>query len=196
MANIFYTIFILYFLGMLFIALDHLALSSKLSESCFLEVFALLAFVMIGKVKHVKFEGLVSMYLILILLVNSYFMYIMFSEVQDNFADSVIFTLMARKGIAFLLMSFLAIAIYLSQETSQAILFLTIVCCFVFSDGLSFLTTMYVSFWLFEGIQQILQGAGLLLFCIYVYNHQKVENSFIKMKTEPISQSSQIPVQF
>lgn len=195
MANIFYTIFILYFLGMLFNALDHLALSSKLSESCFLAVYVLLGFVMIGKVKDVKFEGLVSMYLILILLVNSYFMYIMFSSVQDSFADSVNFTLSVSKGIALLLMSFLAFAIYLSRETSQSIIFLTIVCCFVFSDVLSFITTMYVNFWLFEAVQQILQGAGLLLFCIYVYNHHKVENNFIKTKAEPVSQSNQIPVQ-
>ena len=192
MANIFYTIFIFYFLGIFFNALDHLALSSKLSEFCFLGVYALLTFVMIGKLKHVKFEGLVSLYLILILLVNSYFMYIMFNAVEDSFADSVIFTLSVSKGIALLLMSFLAFAIYLSRETSQSIIFLTIVCCFVFSDVLSFITTMYLHFWLFEGFQKILQGTGLFLFCVYVYNHQELLKVAGKVTSKSISHSKQI----
>ncbi len=195
MANIFSTIFILFFLGILFSALDHLALSSKLSESCFLAVYALLAFVMFGKLKEVNFGGLVSVYLIVILLVNSYFMYIMFSSAQDSFADSVIFTLSASKGTALLLMSILALAIYLSKETSQSIIFLSIVSCFVFSDVLSFIAAMYVQFWLFEAVQQILQSGGLLLFCIYVFNHQELEKSFIRTKSKPISQSKQITFQ-
>ena len=195
MANIFYTIFILYFLGILFNALDQLSLSYKLSESCFLAVYALLSFVMVGKLKSVKFERLVSVYLILILLVNSYLMFTMFSALQDNFADSVIFTLSASKGIALLLMSFLAFAIYLSRETSQSILFLTIVCCFIFADVLSFITNVFVHYWLFEGVQQILQGVGLLLFCIYVYNYQEVENGIIQKKSKSISHSKHVTIQ-
>ena len=108
MANIFYTIFILYFLGILFNALDQLSLSYKLSESCFLAVYALLSFVMVGKLKSVKFERFVSVYLILILLVNSYLMFTMFSALRDNFPDSVMFTLSVSKGIALWLIRFWA----------------------------------------------------------------------------------------
>lgn len=196
MANMFFAIFILYFLGLLFNVLDYLSLSSKLSEFCFLGVYAILAFVMIGKLKYVRIEGLVSIYLVVILLTSSYFMYIMFSMVKDSFTDSVIMTLSIGKTMALLLMSLLAFAIYLSKETSQTILFLTIVCCFVFSDVLSFITTMYVQYWLFDGIQKILQGAGLLLFCFYVYNHQEMTSSFRKFTSKTISRSKHIPIRY
>lgn len=196
MANIFFTIFTLYFLGMLFNALNHFSLSSKLSESCFLGVYALLAVVMIGKLKQVRFEGLISMYLVVILLVNTYLMYMMFTTVKESFIDSVILTLTVSKGIALLIMGFLAFAIYLSRESSQSIIFLTIVCFFVFSDVLSFITSMYIHFWLFEGIQKILQGAGLLLTCVYVYNHQEIANGLRNKTTERISQSNKIPVEY
>ena len=194
MANIFFTIFVLYFLGIIFSVLDNESLSPKLSESCFLGVYALLTLVMIGKLRHVKFQGLVSVYLIMILLVNTYFMYVMYATVKDSFSDNVILALSVSKGIALLLMGFLAFAIYLGRETSQSIIFLTIVCCFVFSDVLNFITTMYIHFWLFEGAQKILQGAGLLLFCIYVYNHQELVSSFRNVSAQPISQPQHLSV--
>lgn len=194
MANIFLVMFILCFLGTIFNTFDHIGLMSKLSESCFLGAYALVIFVMMGKLKHVKFEGLVSMYLILILLVNTYLMYSMFSLVKDSFMDSVILTLTVSRGIALLIMGFLAFAIYLSKESSQSILYLSIVCCFVFSDVLNFITSMYIHFWLFEGFQNILQAVGLLLFCVYVYNSQEVANSFRNSKSEIISRPNPMTV--
>lgn len=196
MANIFLTIFFLYFLGMLFNALDHLSISAKLSESFFLGVYSLFIIVMIGKLRDVKFEGLVSTYLIVSFLVNAFFMYVLFNAFKDSFADSVILTLSIGKGIALLIMAFLAFAIYLSRDTAQSIIFLVIVCCFVFSDVLSFITTMYIEYWLFDSIQKIVQVVGLLLSCIYVYNHQVISNGFVKSSIRLVSQkTNQISVQ-
>ena len=196
MANIFFTIFFLYFLGMLFNALDHLSISAKLSESFFLGVYFLFIIVMIGKLRDVKFEGLVSTYLIVSFLVNAFFMYVLFNAFKDSFADSVILTLSISKGIALLIMAFLAFAIYLSRETAQSIIFLVIACCFVFSDVLSFITTMYIEYWLFDGIQKIVQVVGLLLSYIYVYNHQVISNGFSKDSIRLVSQkTNQISIQ-
>lgn len=195
MANVFFTIFTLYFLGMLFNALDYLNLSSKLSQACYLGAYALLAFVMIGKLKNLKIEGIVTLYLIVIFLTTSYFMYILYGAVKDSFSDSVILTLFLSKTVALWLSGFLAFVICLSRESSQSILFLTVVCCFVFSEVLSSITTLYVTFWLFEAIQNILQGAGLLLFCIYVYNYQELANSLLGARYKSISQSKHNPIQ-
>lgn len=192
MAHIFCTVFILYFLGILFNSLDYLVLSSKLSEFCFLGVYALLAFVMFGKLKRFNFDVLVSIYLIVILLVSTFFTYAIFSAAEENFADSVIFTLSIIKAIALVVVSLLAFAIYINKETSQSILFLIIVWCFVFSDGLSFITTMYVHYWLFEGLQNILQAAGLFLFCIYVYNFQELLNGYRQDLSQLISSSKKV----
>jgi len=195
MVNVFFTIFLLFFLGIIFNVFDHFSLSSKLSESCFLGAYALLVFVMIGKLKDIKFEGLVSWYLIVILFINAYLMYNMFVSVEDSFRDSVNLTLIISKGIALLVMAFLAFAIYLSKESSQSIIFLTIVCCFVFSDVLSFITDMYIHFWLFDASQKILQSMGLFMFCMYVYNHQQLTSSVTQgKKSKLLSKSNQVTV--
>ncbi|MBJ7881700.1 hypothetical protein [Gelidibacter salicanalis] len=195
MATIFCAILILYFVGLICSVPINFELSSKLSESSFIGAYALMVFVMIGKLKHVKFEGVVSWYLIIVLLINTYLMYAMFVNVQDSFNDSVNLTLSVSKGVLLLVMGFLAFAIYLSKETSQTILFLTIVCCFVFADVLSFTNSLYVQFWLFEGFQKTLQGLGLFLLYVYIFNHQEsVKGIVITESAESITESNQLPV--
>lgn len=173
MAHLFVLIFGFYFLGLLFYALDNLSLSLKLSESSFLGVYALLLVVMVPKLKRLRLETLIFTYLSIILLVNGYLGYIVFNMLKDSFADSVILTLTASKSIALMLVSFLAFIIYLSEESLQSIIFLITACCFVFADALSLIGITYVHYWVFEAIQKILQGVGLLLLCIYVFNHHQ-----------------------
>lgn len=196
MANVFFTIFFFYFLGGIFSVFDDFALSSKLSESSFLGAYALLTFVMMGKLRHVKFEGVVSWYLIIVLLINSYLMYAIFTNVHNSFNDSVNFSLSIGKGIVLLMMAFLAFAIYLWKETAQAIIFLVTVCCFVFAEVLRFTTTLYVQFWVFEGFQKTLQGFGLFLLCVYIFNHQELTKGVnsIRNTRESIAESNQLTV--
>ncbi|TXE07663.1 hypothetical protein ES711_09445 [Gelidibacter salicanalis] len=193
MANVFLTAFLLYFLGIVFTLDDTHILSAKFSESCFLGAYALLIFVMIGRLKHVKFEGLISWYLIVVVFINAYLMYTMFANVQGNLIDSVLLTLGIAKGVVLLVMAFLAFAIYLSKESTQSIIFLSMVCCFVFVDVLSFTTDLYIQYWLFEVFAKTLQGIGLLLLCVYVYNHQSYMNQcHIKEDPRPIEKSNQL----
>lgn len=182
MANVFFAILILAFMGSTFSAFGGVALFSKFSQSSFLGAYVLIVFVMLGKLKEVKFEGLVSWYLMLILIVNTYLMYVMFASVKDNFQDSVVLSLTISKGIALLIMGFLAFAIYLSQESAQSILFLMAVCCFVFSDILAFITSMYVDYWVFAAFHNILQAMGLFLFVLYVYNHHQNKKVVVKIE--------------
>lgn len=190
MANIFFVTFILIFCGIAFSIFENSLLWSKISEASFLGAYGLILFVMIGKIKHIKFQGLISVYLLTILAVNAYFMYVMFTSVQDSFQDSVIFTLTVSKGVALLLMAFLAFAIYLSKETLQSIIFLTVVFCLVFSDVLRFLTAMYVDNWLFSAAYNILQAAGLLLFCIYVFNHHQKQKRVLLNEFDSSAEAS------
>ncbi len=196
MANIFSVIFMLYFFGILFNAVGHLGLSSKLSESCFTGAYLLMIFVLLGKLKDVKLERFVSWYLAVVFFISTYLLYLLFTGLKDSFQDNVILTLMVSKGVALLVMAFLAFAIYLSKETAQSIIFLIVVCCFVFSDVLGFITTSYIQFWLFEAVQRIFQSLGLILACIYVFNHQEAETNTNGRKVfKSISRSNQMSVQ-
>ncbi|WP_299392576.1 hypothetical protein [uncultured Gelidibacter sp.] len=193
METVFFAIFMLYFCGIAFNLFPDFSLSEKLSESSFLGAYALMIFIMLGRLKHVKFEGVVTWYLVVVAIINTYLMYAMFANVKDYFNDSVVMTLAVSKGIMLLIMAFLAFAIYLSKETSQAIIFLTVVCCFAFADVLDFTTTMYVQFWVFEGFQKVLQGLGLFLLCIYTYNHQEYTKGVLTNdRTESIRKSKQL----
>lgn len=196
MANIFVVIFMLYFLGMIFNIIDNLSLSKKLSEAFYTGSYLLLIFVLMGKLKDRKLDGLVSWYLAIVFLINTYLVFQLFIALKGNFQDSVIITLAISKGIALLVMAFLAFAIYLSKESKQSIIFLMVVCCFIFSDVLSFINTSYLYFWLFEAVQKIFQGLGLMGAFAYVYSHQGIGAKVVRRKKfQTIASSDSMSVQ-
>ncbi len=177
MANVFLTIFLVFFIGDAFSVFDFGALSSKLSKSLYIGAYLLLIFVLIGKLKKVKFEGLVTVYLVLVLLLNSYFLYALYGVAKDNFVDEVNLVLYICHGITLIAMTYFAFAVYLSRETAQSITFLLMVFCFVFSDVLNYICNLYVYFWIFEVFEGILHTAGLFLLYKYVYDHHTNRNS-------------------
>ena len=174
MANVFLTIFLFSFIGDAFYVFNLGDLSSKLSTTFYLGSYCLLVFVLLGKFKRIKYEGLVSIYLIIVLLLNSYFMYILYGMLKDSFSDNVNLVLSICHGVLLIAMSFLAFAVYLSQETTQSIIFLVMVCCFVFSDILNYICSLYVYYWVFEFVANMLHLLSLALLYTYVYNHHKI----------------------
>ncbi len=177
MANVFLTIFLVFFAGDAFSVFDFGDISSKLSKSMYVGAYLLLIFVLIGKLKKVKFEGLVSVYLILVLLLNSYFLYALYGVAKDNFVDDINLILYICHGITLIAMTYFAFAVYLSRETAQSITFLLMVFCFVFSDVLNYICALYVYFWIFEVFEGILHTTGLFLLYKYVYDHHTLRNS-------------------
>lgn len=174
MSSVFILMFALYYLGMIFkVLLKDVSLSSELSQACVIASYSLLVFIMMGKLKHVRLDGLVWSYLVMLLLVNSYLMYQMVSTVTESFQNNVSLTLTVIQSVVLMVMMVLAFAIYLSKESAQSILLLTFLSCFAFSDALGFITSLIIPFWLFEGAQNIFQGLGVLMLCLYVYDLQE-----------------------
>lgn len=188
MANIFFTIFLLMFFGDVFSVFNVNEFVAKLSKTAYLGSYLLLVFVVIGRVRKVKFEGLISWYLILIFALNTYFMYVLFNLVQDNFSDSVNMMLYVSRGITILVMGFLAFAVYLSKENAQSILFLVMSFCFIFSDVLFYISDLYVYYWLFEFFERILHIIGLFLLYVYVFNHHEIEEKTYQTRLETSSE--------
>lgn len=192
MANIFFTIFLLMFFGDLSSVFNVNELVSKLSKTAYLGSYLLLVFILIGKLRRVKFEGLISWYLIFIFVLNTYFMYVLFSLIQDNFSDSVNMVLYVSRGITILIMGFLAFAVYLSKENAQSILFLVLSFCFIFSDVLFYISDLYVYYWLFEFFERTLHIIGLFLLYVYVFNHHELEDKTYQEQAEttPVLESN------
>lgn len=168
MESVFLTIFLLFFLGDLFSAINFGEMTHKLSKAFYLGSYLLLIFILLGKLKRIKYEGVVSIYLVLVLLLNSYFLYMLFGMVKDNFSDNVNLVLYICHGITLMAMAFLAFAVYLSNESRQSIIFLVLVFSFVFSDVLNYICNLYVYYWLFDYVGNMLHLASLSLFYLYV----------------------------
>lgn len=184
MANIFLTIFMFMFLGDIFSVFNFGDLATKLSKTFYMGGYLLLIFILMGKLKRITYEGLVSVYLILIFLLNSYFLYLLYEALKESFSDDVSLVLSICHGIILITMSFFAFAVYLSKESTQSIIFLIMVFCFVFSDVLNYICNLYVYFWVFDFIANMLHVASLSLFFVYVYTHHKI----IKVKTKIVQQ--------
>lgn len=181
MANVFLTIFMFIFLGDTFSVFDFGNLATKLSKTFYLGSYILLIFILLGKLKRIKYEGLVSVYLMIILLLNSYFLYMLYDILKDNFSDSVSLVLSICHGIILIAMSFFAFAVYLSKESTQSIIFLVMVFCLVFSDVLTYICNLYVYYWVFDYIATMLHVVSGYLFFKYVFNHHKIINVTTKV---------------
>lgn len=181
MANVFLTTFLLFFIGDTFAVFSFGEIMLKLSKSMYIGAYLLLIFVLLGKVKKIKFNGLVSVYLILVLVLNSYFLYVLYEVAKDNFIDDVNMVLYICHGIVLIALTYFSFAVYLSKETAQSITFLLMVFCFVFSDVLDYINTLYIYYWLFEAFERALHIGGLFLLYKYVYDHHTLANNEKKM---------------
>ncbi|OUS00700.1 hypothetical protein A9Q86_08035 [Flavobacteriales bacterium 33_180_T64] len=177
MANVFLTIFFVFFIGDAFSVFEFGDLAYKLSKSMYIGAYLLLVFVLLGKLKKVKFEGLVTVYLVLVLLLNTYFLYALYSVAKENFVDTINLVLYICHGITLIAMMYFAFAVYLSRETAQSITFLLMVFCFVFSNALNYICNLYVYYWIFEVFEGVLHTSGLFLLYKYVYDHHTNRNS-------------------
>lgn len=177
MATVFLTIFLVFFVSdaLNIFSLGDLAL--KASKALTILAYLLLVFVLLGKLKRVKFEGLVTVYLVLVLVLNSYFLYALYGVAKDNFVDDLNMVLYICHGITLIAMTYFAFAVYLSRETAQSITFLLMVFCFVFADVLDYICNLYVYYWVFEAFEGILHTSGLFLYFKYVYDHHMNRNS-------------------
>lgn len=171
MATIFLVTFLVFFVGDAISVFDFSEVSSKLSKAIYIAAYLMLIFVLLRKLKKVKFEGLVTIYLVLVLLLNSYFLYTLYIVAKDNFVDDVNLVLYICHGITLIALTYFAFAVYLSRETAQSITFLLMVFCFVFSDVLYYICNLYVYYWIFEIFEAMLHMAGLFLLYKYVYDY-------------------------
>lgn len=176
MANIFMVIFLFSLIGDAFYVFNFGEISNKLATLFYLGSYCLLIFVLLGKFKCIKYEGLVTLYLIVVLLLNSYFLFALYGAIRENFTDTADLVLSVSHGITLIAMTFFAFAVYLSKETNQSIIFLIMVFCFVFSDVLMYICNLYVYFWVFEYISNMLHLISLVLLIAYVYNHHVITN--------------------
>ena len=188
--NIFVVFLLLAFVGDLFSMMSINSGEYKMaSVACFC-CYAVLILIGIYRIKGFKFKGLVGGYLVVVFLLNAYFMYTLYQTLSYSITDSTELFFTTLQIIALLILGLIAFAGYLDKDGRQSIVFLTMSFCLIFSSVLNFIETYYIAYNLFMLLEWASHVAGLILFYNYLieYNRQRKK----RIVTERISVSEKI----
>lgn len=188
--NIFIAFLLLTFVGDLFSMMTSTPLQLKITSAAYFCCYAVLIVIGVFRIKGFKFKGLVGTYLVVVFLLNAYFMYSLFGLLSYNIADPTELFFTTLQIIALLILGFVAFAGYLNKDGRQSIMFLMMSFCLIFSQVLNFIETYYISYNLFIVLEWGTHIAGLVLFYKYLVEYNRL---FKKRKViESISISDKI----
>jgi hypothetical protein len=120
------------------------------------------------RIKKLKLDKVIGLYLILVFLINSYLLFTLFDILKYHIPDSVEITLFGIKSVSLLVLAFVAFVDYLNTDSKQSIQFLVMSLCFVFSDILYYVSTYYMYNWSFVMLDRVLHIVGLFLLFNYI----------------------------
>ncbi|MCF8273145.1 MAG: hypothetical protein K9I95_04870 [Flavobacteriaceae bacterium] len=138
----------------------------------FLSYLCLVGFVF-PKFKFEELNKVITVYLILVVLINVYFLYVVYGILKTIIPDSLELFLFGMKSISLIVLFIIAFGVYLNSETKHSILFLIMALCFVFSDILYYVSQYYVYHWSFLMFDRILHVLGLFYLFNYIIEYNK-----------------------
>ncbi|KFB02151.1 hypothetical protein IA57_00470 [Mangrovimonas yunxiaonensis] len=127
-----------------------------------------LIFYAFTRLKTIAFDKVIGLYLLLVLAVNSYFLYELFWMLQFSASGAFQVGLYVLKSSSLVALLFVSFVVYLNNDSKQAITFLIMALCFVFSDVLYYIINYYIYNDVFAVIERVLHLAGLLFLYKYV----------------------------
>jgi len=171
--NIFIAFLLLAFVGDLFSMMSINAGHLKVTSAAYFCCYTMLILVGLYRIRGFKFKGLVSAYLVVVFLLNGYFMYSLYGMLSYNIADSTELFFTTLQIIALVVLGFIAFAGYLNEDGRQSIVFLVMSFCLIFSQVLNFVETYYISYDLFIVLEWMSHLAGLVLFYNYLVEQNR-----------------------
>lgn len=171
--NIFIAFLLLAFIGDLFSMMSINTGQLKVTSAAYFCCFVVLILVGLYRIRGYKFKGLVGAYLVVVFLLNAYFMYSLYGMLSYNIADSTELFFTTLQIIALVILGFVAFAGYLNEDGRQSIVFLVMSFCLIFSQVLNFVETYYISYSLFIVLEWSAHIAGLVLFYMYLVEHNR-----------------------
>lgn len=148
----------------------------KASSLLYCLSYLCLVYVVATKFKRIEFDKIVGLYLLVVFLINVYFLYTLFNILQAIIPDSLEVTLFGIKSVSLIALAFVSFAVYLNSDTKRSILFLVTSLCFVFSDVLYYISNYYIYDWSFVMLDRLLHILGLFFLFNYIieeYRHRK-----------------------
>ncbi|WP_274476478.1 hypothetical protein [Mangrovimonas aestuarii] len=144
-----------------------------------------LLMVLARKVKRLSIDKVVGGYLLVVFLINAYFLLVLFEILKVTVVDDFKLVLFIISGTVLFVMLFVSFAIYLSSDTKQAIMFLMMGLCFVFAEVFYFVGEYYLYHWSFIAFNRILYVSGLVFLILYrdIYQSVKVIKQLDEVNT-------------
>lgn len=146
----------------------------------FLSYLALTIYIA-SKIIRIRFDKVVAAYLLIVISINSYFLYELFVVVKTQIIDTTEVNLFVAKSISLLVLAFVSFIVYLSSDTKQAILFLFTTLSFVFSDILHYISNYYIYNWSFVMLNHTLHLVGLFFLFNFIIGENRLR------KRDPVS---------
>jgi hypothetical protein len=147
-----------------------------------------LIIIMVPHFKTAKIDKIVGTYLLVILVINGYFLFTICNILKSLITDGAEMLLFGAKSMALMLLVFISFAVYLCEQTKSSILFLIMAICFAFSDILNYVVTYYIYNWSILMMDRLLYIAGLIFAFKYIIEANKASKNFYTEKriNEPI----------
>lgn len=188
--NIFISFLLLAFVGDLFSMMTPNPLQLKITSAAYFCCYATLILIGLFRIKSFRFAGWVGAYLMVVFVLNAYFMYSLYGMMSVNISDSTELFFTTLQIIAMLILGFVAFIGYLNEDGRQSIMFLLMSFCLIFSQVLNFVETYYIAYNLFIVLEWSSYIAGLVFFYKYVIEHNRLLKK--KMVIERLSVSEKI----
>lgn len=156
----------------------------------FLSYLSLIVYT-ISKFKRVRIDMIIALYLLIVVSINSYFIYELFSIMKSQISDPLEVSLFAAKSVSLIVLTFLSFVVYLNSDTKQSILFLLVALCFVFSDVLHYISNYYIYNWSFVMLDRVLHVVGLFFFFNYIIGENRIrKRQIVKERIEAESSNN------
>jgi hypothetical protein len=119
------------------------------------------------KIKKVKINYIVGLYLIFVFAINAYFIYVLYEIFKEVVLNNLELSLIVVRLVSLLLFALFSFTLYLSSETKQSILLLIMSISLIFSDVLFLIDEYYLYFWIFDFLSKSLYL--VTIYCLYLY---------------------------
>ena len=145
----------------------------KASSVLYCISYLCLVYVIASKFKRIEFDKIIGAYLLVVFLINAYFLYTLFNILQAIIPDGLEVTLFGIKSVSLIALALVSFAVYLNSDTKLSILFLVMSLCFVFSDVLHYISYYYIYDWSFVMLNRTLHILGLFFLFNYIIEENR-----------------------
>lgn len=151
----------------------------KFSSFIYFISYLMLIIYAISKFKRIRIDLVVALYLLIVISINSYFVYELFSILKLQISDPIEVNLFAAKSVSLVALTFISFVVYLNSDTKQSIIYLLVALCFVFSDVLHYISNYYIYNWSFVMLDRVLHVVGLFFLFNYIIGENRIRKKQI-----------------